>query len=148
MHHDSSETPADDQPMDMSVDSTGTAVASSSRTAEVAPGHAGVRLDMTAARAAGQSVQQRTRSPTPPRSLFRSTTGKGVAFTQEDINFLMRFLAYRKYVFVFLYVSFPVVHIFLSQISGFVGSGRFLEGCSHQGAPSLSSILDEILEAT
>ena len=99
MHHDRSETPADDQPIDMSVDSSETIAASSSRTAEVAPGHAGVRLDMTEARAAGQSVQHRTRSPTPPRSLFRSTTGKGVAFTQEDINFLMRFLAYRKYVF-------------------------------------------------
>ncbi|KAF7315407.1 Phytanoyl-CoA dioxygenase [Mycena indigotica] len=28
----------------------------------------------------------RDRSPTPPRALFRSTTGKGVAFTDEDIT--------------------------------------------------------------
>ncbi|KAF9244866.1 hypothetical protein BU15DRAFT_71233 [Melanogaster broomeanus] len=28
--------------------------------------------------------QPRSRSPTPPRALFRSTTGKGVAFTDED----------------------------------------------------------------
>ncbi|KAF8070020.1 hypothetical protein FPV67DRAFT_1578967 [Lyophyllum atratum] len=38
----------------------------------------------------------RNRSPTPPRALFRSTTGKGVAFTDEDINFLVRFMEYRK----------------------------------------------------
>ena len=35
-----------------------------------------------------------TRSPSPPRSLFRSTTGKGVAFTAEDVSFLCKFLAY------------------------------------------------------
>lgn len=40
--------------------------------------------------------QSRNRSPTPPRALFRSTTGKGVAFTDEDINFLVRFMDYRK----------------------------------------------------
>lgn len=40
----------------------------------------------------------RNRSPTPPRALFRSTTGKGVAFTDEDVAFLCKMLAYRKYV--------------------------------------------------
>jgi hypothetical protein len=39
----------------------------------------------------------RNRSPTPPRALFRSTTGKGVAFTDEDVTFLIRFMEYRKY---------------------------------------------------
>ncbi|KAG6850441.1 hypothetical protein H0H93_013313 [Arthromyces matolae] len=38
----------------------------------------------------------RNRSPTPPRALFRSTTGKGVAFTEEDVTFLRRFMEYRK----------------------------------------------------
>ncbi|KAF8232173.1 hypothetical protein L208DRAFT_1273288 [Tricholoma matsutake] len=38
----------------------------------------------------------RNRSPTPPRALFRSTTGKGVAFTDEDVTFLIRFMEYRK----------------------------------------------------
>lgn len=38
-----------------------------------------------------------SRSPSPPKSLFRSTTGKGVAFTAEDVSFLCKFLAYRKY---------------------------------------------------
>lgn len=42
--------------------------------------------------------QKRTRSPTPPRALTRSTTGKGIAFTREDVTFLMRFLEYRKLV--------------------------------------------------
>ncbi|RPD78215.1 hypothetical protein L226DRAFT_531566 [Lentinus tigrinus ALCF2SS1-7] len=37
----------------------------------------------------------RARSPTPPRALFRSTTGKGVAFTDADVVFLIRFLDYR-----------------------------------------------------
>ena len=37
-----------------------------------------------------------TRSPSPPKSLYRSTTGKGVAFTAEDVSFLCKFLAYRK----------------------------------------------------
>jgi hypothetical protein len=40
--------------------------------------------------------QPRTRSPTPPRALFRSTTGKGVAFTEDDVTFLVRFMQYRK----------------------------------------------------
>ncbi len=52
--------------------------------------------------AAQQRVQgdnlPRTRSPTPPRALYRSTTGKGVAFTVDDIAFLIRFMEYRKFV--------------------------------------------------
>lgn len=47
------------------------------------------------AKRAATGDTQRTRSPTPPRALFRSTTGKGVAFTDEDVTFLVRFLAYR-----------------------------------------------------
>jgi hypothetical protein len=47
------------------------------------------------ARAAAASPT-RNRSPTPPRALFRSTTGKGVAFTDEDVTFLIRFMEYRK----------------------------------------------------
>lgn len=38
----------------------------------------------------------RNRSPTPPRALFRSTTGKGIAFTSEDVAFLCKYMAYRK----------------------------------------------------
>jgi hypothetical protein len=40
----------------------------------------------------------RNRSPTPPKALFRSTTGKGVAFTTQDRDFLISFMEYRKYV--------------------------------------------------
>ncbi|KAL4074033.1 hypothetical protein V8B97DRAFT_1937732 [Scleroderma yunnanense] len=51
--------------------------------------------------AAQQKLQQegnqpRDRSPTPPRALYRSTTGKGVAFTDDDVTFLVRFMEYRK----------------------------------------------------
>lgn len=49
-----------------------------------------------AARRAAAADAQRTRSPTPPRALYRSTTGKGVAFTEEDVTFLVRFLDYRS----------------------------------------------------
>lgn len=51
---------------------------------------------IAAAKRAAQSDTQRARSPTPPRALYRSTTGKGVAFTDEDVMFLVRFLEYRK----------------------------------------------------
>lgn len=59
------------------------------------PGPSTSRINTLASRA---DSAPRNRSPTPPRALFRSTTGKGVAFTQEDTNFLMRFLKYREYV--------------------------------------------------
>jgi hypothetical protein len=42
------------------------------------------------------SSARRDRSPTPPKALFRSTTGKGVAFTDEDTRFLVRFYEYRQ----------------------------------------------------
>lgn len=48
------------------------------------------------ARRAVQADENRARSPTPPRALYRSTTGKGVAFTEEDVIFLVRFLEYRN----------------------------------------------------
>ncbi|GBE81221.1 hypothetical protein BKA93DRAFT_756282 [Sparassis latifolia] len=51
---------------------------------------------IAAARRAAAADLGRTRSPTPPRALFRSTTGKGVAFTDEDVTFLVRFLEYRN----------------------------------------------------
>ncbi|KAJ3533852.1 hypothetical protein NMY22_g7167 [Coprinellus aureogranulatus] len=51
---------------------------------------------MTRALARINTETPRDRSPTPPRALYRSTTGKGVAFTQEDIDFLIRFLRYRE----------------------------------------------------
>ena len=50
---------------------------------------------MAAARMA-RTEPPRERSPTPPRALFRSTTGKGVAFTEEDVTFLVRFLEFRN----------------------------------------------------
>ncbi|VDB95238.1 unnamed protein product [Peniophora sp. CBMAI 1063] len=52
---------------------------------------------IAAARARVEREGPRSRSPTPPRALFRSTTGKGVAFTDGDVVFLLRFLEYRKH---------------------------------------------------
>ncbi len=34
--------------------------------------------------------------PKPPTSLYRSSTGKGIAFTSEDVEYLLRFMSYRK----------------------------------------------------
>ena len=59
------------------------------------PVGAGPGAIAAAHRAAAADVH-RTRSPTPPRALYRSTTGKGVAFTEEDVIFLVRFYEYRN----------------------------------------------------
>ncbi|KAF8633653.1 hypothetical protein AX15_001303 [Amanita polypyramis BW_CC] len=53
-------------------------------------------IHMSAGQHLGPSPMPRNRSPTPPRALYRSTTGKGVAFTREDVRFLTRFMEYRK----------------------------------------------------
>lgn len=47
----------------------------------------------------GSSISKTTRSgsPVPPKILYKSTTGKGVAFTQEDVQYLMDYMKYRKY---------------------------------------------------
>ena len=34
--------------------------------------------------------------PKPPTSLYRSSTGKGIAFTSEDVEYLLKFMSYRK----------------------------------------------------
>ncbi|PFH53726.1 hypothetical protein AMATHDRAFT_54172 [Amanita thiersii Skay4041] len=57
-------------------------------------GSDGMHIDVTQQHIS--SGTQRNRSPTPPRALYRSTTGKGVAFTEEDVRFLLRFMEYRK----------------------------------------------------
>lgn len=57
----------------------------------------------------------RNRSPTPPRALFRSTTGKGVAFTDEDVAFLCKMLAYRKYVLKQITQAHPVLIVVVSD---------------------------------
>ncbi|EIM81077.1 uncharacterized protein STEHIDRAFT_172112 [Stereum hirsutum FP-91666 SS1] len=54
------------------------------------------KAKVRAEEAAGLLISQRTRSPTPPRALFRSTTGKGVAFTDEDVVFLIKLLEWRR----------------------------------------------------
>lgn len=45
-----------------------------------------------------QALKRTTRngSPVPPKILYKSTTGKGVAFTQEDVQYLMDYMKYRK----------------------------------------------------
>ncbi|KAH9484961.1 hypothetical protein JR316_0001865 [Psilocybe cubensis] len=88
MNNERSESPSvgDDLNMEMEAESTPRAQS----------GSGAIRLDMNAANAAAASAPHRNRSPTPPRALYRSTTGKGVAFTQEDVNFLVKFMEYRK----------------------------------------------------
>ncbi|KAG9006017.1 hypothetical protein FRB93_009118 [Tulasnella sp. JGI-2019a] len=43
-----------------------------------------------------QLDNHRERSPTPPRTLHRSTTGKGIAYSDEDVAFLVKYLNYRR----------------------------------------------------
>jgi len=96
MNQERSESPGDgEDDMNMAIEETSVVRASAGRT-DANPPTATVRLDIHAATAAAASVQNRTRSPTPPRALYRSTTGKGVAFTQEDVTFLVKFMTYRK----------------------------------------------------
>lgn len=95
MAHDRSDSPphiGDDLNLEMEEDvmpgiQAGPKAGSSSSTA------------LNVADIARASPTQRDRSPTPPKALFRSTTGKGVAFTQEDVTFLVRLMEYRKLVF-------------------------------------------------
>lgn len=50
----------------------------------------------------GASADPR-RSPTPPKSLHRSTTGKGIAFTDEDVTYLVRYMTYKKCASLFIF---------------------------------------------
>ena len=65
-----------------------------------------------------EDEQMRTRSPTPPKALFRSTTGKGVAFTDEDISFLVRFMDYRKLVIALNIYRRASCALLIRQIAG------------------------------
>lgn len=60
------------------------------------PGPGTIAVAQQRLQAEAESNRPRNRSPTPPKALFRSTTGKGVAFTDEDVTFLVRFMQYRK----------------------------------------------------
>jgi hypothetical protein len=42
------------------------------------------------------SKPPRQGSPIPPKTLYKSTTGKGVAFTPEDVQYLLDYMNYRK----------------------------------------------------
>lgn len=85
MNPDRSESPGQEGDQDMNDDDTVMHAGPGPTTVAIAQ----QRIDASS---------PRNRSPTPPRALFRSTTGKGVAFTSEDVNFLVRFMEYRKFV--------------------------------------------------
>lgn len=107
------------------------------------------RLDMNAATAAAAAAPHRNRSPTPPRALFRSTTGKGVAFTQEDVTFLVRFMEYRKSQGALDMVAFwkdvaakaSILAAWLSRLINHMFNFSI-------GATPLSRVVDEILAQT
>lgn len=44
----------------------------------------------------GGRGHEREKSPTPPKTLHRSTTGKGIAYSDEDVTFLVKYLSYRR----------------------------------------------------
>lgn len=92
MNPDRDDSPMQDGDQDMEAEETATAATTmlhrSAGPGTIAAAHQPVQTDMTGV--------GRTRSPTPPRALYRSTTGKGVAFTDADITFLVRFMEHRK----------------------------------------------------
>ncbi len=92
----------------------------------------------------------RARSPTPPRALYRSTTGKGVAFTDEDVVFLVRFLEYRsrQHDGKLDMVAFWKDVAMKVRISGTNRCSSLLIDFQLTGASPFTSILDEILQAT
>jgi hypothetical protein len=88
----------------------------------------------------------RTRSPSPPRMLFRSTTGKGIAFTAADVNFLVRYLEYYR-------SKDENVNMvqFWKRIAEKVCGGNNLQFHTKivmEGSSSFTSILDEVLAKT
>ncbi len=78
--------------------------------------------------------EERSRSPTPPRALFRSTTGKGVAFTDEDIAFLIKLLHHKKKS-VEILVGLTATFNAFAQISRQTRYGCVLEGYRTEGLP-------------
>ncbi|KAF8149557.1 hypothetical protein B0H34DRAFT_734307 [Crassisporium funariophilum] len=99
-HEDRSESPNLGEEVNMEVEGDVDMLPRQGLPARAAAGPSSTRLNMNVPSIMGQSsasvATMRNRSPTPPRALFRSTTGKGVAFTQEDVNFLVRLMDYRK----------------------------------------------------
>ena len=80
---------------------------------------------------------ERERSPTPPRALFRSTTGKGVAFTDEDIAFLIKLLHHKKKSVEKL-VGLVATSDAFAQISRQTRYGCVLEGYRTEGLSYVS----------
>ncbi|KAF6763173.1 hypothetical protein DFP72DRAFT_874916 [Ephemerocybe angulata] len=80
-----SSTPTGDDEMGMDIEEEANGVLRDG------PSQGAFRLNTT-----GEHSPPRNRTPSPPRALYRSTTGKGVAFTKEDTDFLMKFLKYRE----------------------------------------------------
>lgn len=79
--------------------------------------------------------------PRAPRVLFRSTTGKGIAFTREDVQFLVRFLRFRQCVF---YVLPPSWYVMLMDMPRLKSAnwwsdqyGPILEGRCGKGGSSI-----------
>ncbi len=42
------------------------------------------------------SKTTRNGSPVPPKTLYKIRTGKGVAFTPDDVQYMMGYMKYRK----------------------------------------------------
>ncbi|KAG8817816.1 hypothetical protein FRC19_011132 [Serendipita sp. 401] len=53
-------------------------------------------MDIAGPSTSNQPKRTRNGSPVPPKILYKSTTGKGVAFTAEDVKYMLDYLEYRK----------------------------------------------------
>jgi hypothetical protein len=86
----------------------------------------------------------RGRSPSPPRILFRSTTGKGIAFTEDDVNFLIQYMSYWRDK-----GETDMVQFWRRVAEKVFQSRNHLDNwwlIGNIGTSSLACILDEILE--
>lgn len=68
----------------------------------------------------------RTGSPIAPKILYKSTTGKGVAFTPEDVQYLLDYMEYRRSVVEVSKIVWFNRNLQF-KVCGTIGYGRVLE---------------------
>jgi hypothetical protein len=87
-----------------------------------------IQVEGTGSSSAPGKQTNRSGSPTPPKILYKSTTGKGVAFTSEDVQYLLDYMEYRTYVSIhWIRLQFYSLCFIQCEIGGTSRHGRILE---------------------
>jgi len=87
-----------------------------------------IQVEGTTSSSTPRRKAARSGSPIPPKILYKSTTGKGVAFTPEDVQYLLDYMEYRQcvlYTYIELQAYSP--HFSKIEIRRTTGYGRILE---------------------